>query len=75
MTKKEANKRAKLVLSKGCFQPGKGKDPIPGTGSLVYAYCPLCKQKVEYDGMAWDSIAKLRQGLTQALTDHIAEEH
>lgn len=75
MTKVEATRRAKLALARGHFRPGVGKEPVPGTGSLVYALCPLCCERVQHDGMAWDSNRKLEAGLRDALVEHLREEH
>lgn len=75
MTKAEATKRAKYALSRGHYRPGVGANPIPGTGSLVYVECPLCSQRVSYYGMAWDSGAKLQQGLRNELVEHLREDH
>lgn len=75
MTKTEAKKRAAAALRRGHFRPGKGVDPVPGTGPLVYQNCPLCGGRVEYEGMAWDSSAALERGLRGELADHLAGEH
>ncbi len=75
MTKTEAMKQAKMVLRRGHFRPGVGINPIPGTGSVVYIYCPICNEKIIYNGMAWDRGSKLEIGLRCMLAEHIADEH
>jgi hypothetical protein len=63
VTKTEATRCARAQLSHGHYVDG---------ATVTYAFCPVCRERVDGEHMAWESRAP---AVRAALVEHLVEEH